>query len=157
MALTEILLTLAKHRVRFIAVGGIAAVLRGAPIHTRDVDIVYDFADDNLDRLLAALDELNAVFRGDPRNLRPNRSHLQSRGHKLLQTRAGQLDVLGTIEESTEWADLVDDASAVDVAGSAIQVLTLDRLIEVKKQLSRPKDQLMLLQLESLRDELAKT
>ncbi len=38
MALVDILVTLAKHRVRFIAVGGIAAVLRGAPIadqHTR--------------------------------------------------------------------------------------------------------------------------
>ncbi len=82
MALVDILVTLAKHRVRFIAVGGIAAVLRGAPISTRDVDIVYDFAEDNLHRLLAALDDLEAVFRGDPRNLRPNLSHLKSRGHK---------------------------------------------------------------------------
>jgi hypothetical protein len=42
MAIAEILLTLAKHDVRFIAVGGIAAVLRGAPINTRDADIVYE-------------------------------------------------------------------------------------------------------------------
>ncbi len=40
MALADILVTLVRHEVRFIAVGGIAAVLRGAPVNTRDVDIV---------------------------------------------------------------------------------------------------------------------
>ena len=84
MALAEILITLAKYDVRYIAVRGIAAVLRGAPITTRDIDIVYDLAEDNIVRLLAALTELDAVFRDDPRNLRPNESHLR---HKLLRTK----------------------------------------------------------------------
>ena len=87
MALADILVTLAKHDVRYIAVGGIAAVLRGAPINTRDVDIVYDRAEDNLSRPLEALADLDAYFRDDPRNLRPNESHLRSTGHKLLRTR----------------------------------------------------------------------
>jgi hypothetical protein len=76
MALANILLTLARHEVRFIAVGGLAAVLRGGPVNTRDADIVYEISEDNVARLLAALTELDAFFRDDPRNLGPNASHL---------------------------------------------------------------------------------
>jgi hypothetical protein len=154
MALADILVTLAKHDVRFIAVGGIAAVLRGAPVHTRDVDIVYDLAEDNVARLLAALTELEAFFRDDPRNLRPNESHLRSKGHKLLRTKFGPLDVLGSIEDGTTYGELLPQATALDVLGLPVLVLTVERLIEVKRKLSRPKDQLMLLQLESLLEEL---
>ncbi len=35
-----------------------------------------------------------------------------------------------------------------------VMVLSLERLIEVKRKLTRPKDQLMLLQLEALQEEL---
>ena len=154
MSLADILVTLARHEVRYVAVGGIAAVLRGAPINTRDVDIVYDIAEDNVVRLMAALTELDAFFRDDPRKLRPNESHLRSTGHKLLRTKFGLLDVLGTIEEATRYQDLLPHASALDVKGVPVLVLSVERLIEVKRKLARPKDQLMLLQLESLLDEL---
>ncbi len=107
MALADILLTLASHQVRFIAVGGIAAVLRGAPVYTRDVDIVYDFAEDNLDRLLAALHELDAVFRDDPRNLRPNRSRRRCVRHRRRRSpypsaHAGSIDPSEAKAHATE-------------------------------------------------------
>ena len=156
MALADILVTLSKHEVRYIAVGGIAAVLRGAPINTRDVDIVYDRAEDNISRLLEALADLDAYFRDDPRNLRPNESHLRSTGHKLLRTRFGMFDVLGTIEEATGYAELLPHSSPLEVMGVPVLVLSVERLIEVKRKLSRPKDRLMLLQLEALQDELEK-
>lgn len=138
MSLADILVTLARHEVRCIAVGGIAAVLRGAPITTRDVDIVYDIAEDNIARLMAALTELDAFFRVDPRKLRPNESHLRSTGHKLLRTKFGLLDVLGTIEDATRYHDLSPHASALDVKGVPVLVLSVERLIEVKRKLARP-------------------
>ncbi len=104
--------------------------------------------------MLAALDELDARFRDADRNLAPNASHLRSAGHKLLRTRFGLLDVLGAIEETTRYEDLLPHASNVDVVGTPVMVLTLARLIEVKRKLTRPKDQLMLLQLEALQEEL---
>ena len=36
-----VLRTLTDHGVEFIVVGGVAAVLRGAPINTFDLDVVY--------------------------------------------------------------------------------------------------------------------
>ncbi len=154
MALADILVTLAHHRVDFVVVGGMAAVLRGAPVTTRDLDIVYDRNVENVQRLLGALTEMEALFRGDPRRLRPNESHLRSSGHKLLETRYGPLDVLGAIEDSTTYAELLPHASLLEVAGVNVLVLSVERLIEVKRRLSRPKDQLMLLQLEALLEEL---
>ena len=39
----------------FILVGGLAAVLQGAPVQTFDIDIVYSRAVENVQRLLAVL------------------------------------------------------------------------------------------------------
>lgn len=91
----RILKTLADANVDFIVVGGVAAVLQGAPIHTKDLDILYSLETANQVRLLGALQQLGAVFRDDPRRMEPNLSHLASRGHKLLTTSAGKLDCLG--------------------------------------------------------------
>ena len=41
MAIASITETLVAHDVEFIVVGGMAAVLQGAPVHTIDLDIVY--------------------------------------------------------------------------------------------------------------------
>lgn len=136
----ELFGVLAAHDVRFIVVGGAAAVLQGVPITTLDIDIVYDRSEDNLAPLAAALVDLDAVFRTDARKLRPN---------------DGVLDVLATIEEDTDYAALLPFAEVVDLGPVRPLVLSLDRLIEVKRKLTRPKDRLMLLQLEATRDERA--
>lgn len=133
---------LARHRVDFVVVGGVAAELQGAPVNTFDLDILYSRGDENVDRLFAALTELEAEFRGDlaNRHLRPTISHLLSSGHKLLRTKLGQLDVLGTIEETTTYEDILPDVIALDLGGMGVQVLGLERLIRVKEKAGRPKD-----------------
>ncbi len=56
----EILRTLVRHEVRFVVVGGMSAVLQGAPVNTLDLDIVHDRAPDNVEHLLSALREMDA-------------------------------------------------------------------------------------------------
>ncbi|HZF50917.1 MAG TPA: hypothetical protein VE093_19795 [Polyangiaceae bacterium] len=138
----EILKVLAHHRVELIVVGMTAAVLQGAPVHTFDLDIIYALNDENIQRLLAALTELSAEFRGDiaGRRIKPNASHLMSTGHKLLTTKFGQLDVLATIEKDTRYEDLIGDTVRLDLDGVVIQVLGLERLIRAKENAGRPKD-----------------
>lgn len=154
--LKRILETLVEFDVEFIVVGGLAAVLQGAPVTTQDVDIVYSLSEANQTRLLAALKALGALFRGDPRRLEPTMSHLASRGHKLLTTPHGDLDCLGTIEEATTYDQLLSHVDWMEVGGKRIRVLSLPRLILVKERLARPKDQLMLLQLQATLDERRK-
>jgi hypothetical protein len=148
---------LAKYDVRFGIVGGLAGVMQGAPIHTQHLDILYSLHPPNPERLLAAAEELEAIFWGEPRNLRPNLSHMTSRGHKLLSTRHGRIDCLATMEEDTTFEDVVMHFDWMELDGTPVRVLSLPRLIEVKKKLSRPKDQLALIQLEATLEERSKT
>ncbi|MND01122.1 hypothetical protein D3C83_199830 [compost metagenome] len=67
------------------------------------------------------------------------------------------LDILGTIEEATTYDDVLPSTELVDLGGFSVRVLTLERLLEVKKKLSRPKDQLMALQIEATLDERRKS
>lgn len=148
-----ILKTLVEHEVDFILVGGLAGVLQGAPVNTKDVDILYSLTPPNPERLLAAVEQLGAEFRGDPRKLAPALSHLESKGHKLFTTSYGDLDCLGTIEESTTYEEVLPDVDEMELGGVKILVISLPRLIEVKRKLTRPKDVVALLQLEATLDE----
>ncbi len=86
----ELFAMLSRHRVEYVVIGGVAMVLHGAPINTLDVDIVYLRSDENNERLLAALDELDAHFNDlTGRRLRVGKSSLALPGPKLLRTSLG--------------------------------------------------------------------
>jgi len=145
--------TLVAHEVEFVVVGGMAALLQGAPVNTLDLDVVYDRAPGNVRRVLSALTELDAIFREDPQRLRPNELHLASTGHKLLETNRGPLDLLGTIEENTGFDELIADSEWLAIGELRVRVLSLARLIRLKEKLTRPKDKAMLLILRATLDE----
>ena len=65
MAIADLVSTLAKHDVEFMIVGGMAAILHGTPVNTFDLDVVYERSAENIERLLNALGELQAVVRDD--------------------------------------------------------------------------------------------
>jgi len=149
-----LLRVLAEHEVEFILVGGLAAVLQGAPIVTGDLDIVHRRTPENVARLLAALAELEAVYRIDPRRLKPTDAHLSGPGHALLSTKFCDLDVLGTIFVDTRYEGLTDDVLELELGDITIQVLGLERLIQSKEHTGRGKD---LAVLPALRATLAQT
>lgn len=53
--LLEILTGLARERVRFLVVGGVAVVLQGHPRFTADLDLVLDLDPDNAVKALGVL------------------------------------------------------------------------------------------------------
>lgn len=137
----ELIATLTRHEVDFVVIGGIAAVLHGAPYTTFDLDVVYSPADENLLRLEQALDELDAVIHDlTDRRLRPTRAHLEQPGPKLLSTRFGRLDLLGRLDEETDWEQLVADALTLPFGERTIRVMRLEHVIDVKERLGRDKD-----------------
>ncbi len=141
LRLLDILTALGRHAVDFILVGGIAAVLEGAPVATFDLDIVPDPAPENRDRLLQALRELNARYL-DPagRHLVPDEARLASMRLHQLVTDAGPLDVLTTIGAGMTYADLVGRTREVEIGGLLFHSLRLDAIIESKEQANREKD-----------------
>jgi predicted nucleotidyltransferase len=137
-----VLQTLADHGVAFIVVGGVSAVLRGAPINTFDLDVVHFTEPENVDRLLAALTELEAFYRFQPeRRMKPDASHLGSPGHQLLMTKFGPLDLLGAIGKARSYRDLLPDAGEMDLGeGVSVRVLGLETQIAVKEEIGGEKD-----------------
>ena len=137
-----ILQCLSNHNVRFIVVGALSAVLNGAPMNTFDVDIVHSTDPENVDRLLDALDALDAFYRLQPeRRLRPGASHLTSSGHQMLMTKYGPLDVLGHIGRNHTYTDLINHSVELELAdGLKIRVLDLETLITVKEEVGGEKD-----------------
>lgn len=139
--LTSVLRDLARREIRFILVGGLAAVLHGAPVHTYDVDVVYCRQPENIRRLLDFLTDADAIFRTQPeRKLRPDESHM-GRGHLNLLTRYGPLDLLGTIGNGLDYDALLPRSTPMSIgAGVSISVLNLEAIIAIKEQLGTEKD-----------------
>lgn len=59
----EMLRALGRHQVRYAVIGGVGATLHGSPLPTRDADICPSPDESNLERLAAALREMNARIR----------------------------------------------------------------------------------------------
>jgi|ERR1039458_6454916 hypothetical protein len=137
-----VLRTLTDHGVDFIVVGGVAAVLRGAPINTFDLDVVHSTELENVGRLLAALTELKAFYRFQPElKIFPDSSHLRSPGHQLLMTTFGPLDMLGAIGRGRSYLDLLTDSTEFDLGdGVRVRVLGLEAQIAVKEEIGGEKD-----------------
>ena len=132
---------LVEHRVDFIIVGGVSAVLHGAPVTTFDLDVVHSRTPDNVGRLLAALQDLDAYYRGrGDQRLRPNLARLSSPGHQLLMTRLGPLDLIGAIGAGRVYEDLLPHTLELQVGGMPVRILDLETLIRTKVELDRDKD-----------------
>lgn len=135
-----ILEVLNKHQVEYIVVGGVAAVIHGAPITTFDLDTLVRLDQENAERLLQALSELEARYREHQTLLKPTLHDILAGGHMLLMTRAGPLDVLGFIGDGQRYEDLKSSSSEVGMNFGTLRVLKLEELIRQKKALGRSKD-----------------
>lgn len=147
------LTVLAKHGVEYVLVGGAAVVAHGSTLMTQDLDILYRVEPDNVRRLLAAFEELDAYVFNDARKLRFGFDHLNNHGHHLTETKAGRIDALGSIgvKGDIHYEHLLSDAVELDVFGVKLQCISLERLIGVKKELGRPRDKAAVLELEALK------
>ena len=141
-----ILEVLARHEVRFVVIGGLAALAHGSPIPTRDVDVTPETSLDNLGRLSAALSELGAQVRFGDEALpfSHDAESLAAAGVWNLRTSFGDLDISMVPNGTTGYADLVRESEEVDVMGVVVPVASLADVIRSKQAANRPKDQRVL-------------
>lgn len=145
---------LSRHGVDFIVVGGVAGVLGGAPVSTFDLDVVHSRTPSNLDRLLAALTELQAFYRDlTDRRLPADRDSLAGTGHNLMLTKFGPVDFLGTIGHGHDYDGLLPESAAVALGRYQVRVLSLDALIRIKEETASEKDRAALIILRRTRAE----
>ena len=140
----RILEVLAVHDVEFVVIGGIAATFHGSPYLTYDVDICPADEDDNLRRLAAALEELDARVRvtdePDPIRIYFSPRVLRSAPFLNLSTRFGALDIVHKPGGTEGYDDLIRDATRVAVG--AVQIVTASRadVLRSKESIRRDKD-----------------
>jgi hypothetical protein len=151
----EMLRLLAAGDVEFVVVGMTAGILQGAPVTTVDLDVVHRRSPENVARLLRVLGQVDAVYRHDPRRLRPGESQLIGPGHQLLTTSLGDLDCLGAIDRDRGYEQLLGLTVEMRLgAGLTVRVLSLPALIEAKELSGRPKDLAALPVLRATLDEI---
>ncbi len=139
--LGAILENLAESGVVFILVGGLAAVVQGAPVTTFDVDIVYQKSPENEDKLYTFLKSLNAIYRRpDDKIIEPRKDDLSNLGHALFVTDHGPVDVLSFIEGNRIYEDLVPHTVKIEFRNHTINVLDLKMMVHLKRMSSDPKD-----------------
>lgn len=144
--------------VEYVVVGGFAAVIRGSSLPTRDIDVVPSRAADNLDRLGRALKRMGAKIRtdGEPVEAPLDGPFLANMPLMLnLVTDYGEMDLTFTPAGSRGgfegWRAGATQEEVSD--GLIVAVASLDDIIDSKRAANRPKDQMALPYLESLRDE----
>ena len=139
--LSSILEGLCDARVEFILVGGLAAVVQGAPVTTMDVDIVHHQSAENITKLLAFLKTIEAIHRRpDDKLIGASRKDLTGTGHVLYTTRLGPLDLLSVIEKGYAYSELLEHSVEIKFRGYKLLVLDLRTMIQLKKASSDPKD-----------------
>jgi hypothetical protein len=128
----EIFATLERHEVRYVLVGGVAAILHGAPHVTTDVDVVPEEGRDNLERLSAALKELNARIRiaGEPQGVPFDHSAESLSRVRIwnLVTDHGDLDITFVPSGTRGYDDLIRDARRIPVRGIDEPALARDAI-----------------------------
>lgn len=154
----ELFACLHRHGVRYVLIGGLAAVLHGSPLLTSDADICPARDRDNLIRLAAALEDLDARIRAAdaPDGVRFARDAAFLGSVELLNliTRAGDLDLAFVPAGGAAYEDLVRRAVQVRVRNVTIAVASLEDVIRSKEAANRPKDQRSLPVLRQLLEEL---
>ena len=150
-----ILELLDEHGVRYVVIGAIAAIAQGYPLNTGDLDVTPARDPDNLERLAAALKELDARLQvgGDPEGVAfpIDADYLGRADSWTLTTRFGRFDLLFVPAGTRGFDDLRRGSVTVDIDGRDVRMAALVDIIRMKEASGRAKD---LAQLPALRQTL---
>jgi len=149
--LDALLLTLARSRVRFVVIGGIAVGVHGYVRGTKDVDVCPDPSADNLRELAAVLRGLDARqveladdFAPEELPFDPlDPDDLAEGGNFRLHTRLGALDIMQWIpgiDADAAYPVLAADAITVELRDAELEICSLAHLRRMKETAQRPQD-----------------
>jgi hypothetical protein len=136
-----LLLRLARARLQFIVIGGIAATFHGSRFVTDDVDVLVAASAPNLAIFSGLLDDLGA--RDSRRRSIPTvMAALGEGGSARLKTTLGGFDVMTEIPAEGDFAFDALQARALPLrlGRQTVLVAALDDLVAMKEQAHRVKD-----------------
>jgi predicted nucleotidyltransferase len=148
----DLLKELNRLGVEFIVIGGMAAVAHGSAYLTMDLDLCYSRRTENLQKIAEALATFQPSLRGAPPDLpfRLDAATIRAGMNFTLSTTFGDLDILGEVTGLGGYAEALRFSEEVELYGMRCRVLTLEGLIKTKRAAGRPKDLMILPELEAL-------
>jgi hypothetical protein len=140
LRLTSLLARLARARVDFVVVGGVAVAVQGYGRTTTNLDIAY--ADDarNLNRLGSALVAMHARIRGDATAFVPDRRTLTRKELLTLDTDDGRLGLHAAPPGAPPYSELSNRADRIDLRGTVVPIASLTDLLAMKRAAGRRQD-----------------
>jgi predicted nucleotidyltransferase len=139
--LNQMLATLHRHAIDYTIIGGVAVQVHGHRRTTKDLDVIPAPARENLERLAAALYELQARPRDLPGASPPTVEQLATAAIvPPLTTRHGELHILRDVPGAPAYDDLRAQAIVIELNGIPLAVAGLDDVISMKRASGRPSD-----------------
>lgn len=144
-----LLLKLLTRRVEFVLIGGVAAILHGASTFTKDIDVCASFTNENLDRIVEALHDLDPRYRMTPQKLKMPSDASQLYGYKnlYLQTNLGEIDLLSEVDGVGPYSLVKDHAEMITLDDMQVPIMSIEDIIQSKGFLGRPKDRQVIAEL----------
>ena len=152
--LKNLLLHFKNHNVRFVLVGGQAAIAQGVSYFTRDSDVCYSRDKENLENLVKALTPFHPYLRGADKNL-PfifDAKTLQMGLNFTFTTDIGDIDFLGEVSGIGTYEEVLKFSETMEIYGLPVYVLTLEGLIKAKEAAGRPKDEAVVKELRAIQE-----
>jgi hypothetical protein len=152
--LTLLIERLARAKVEFVVVGGLAVMMYGTGLITKDVDVCVTFTSENLQRIWTALGDLHPYHRMTPQKVRLVLTPGFEKGLKnlYLMTDLGSIDLLGEVLGVGDYAATYAGSVAVPMPYGEYRLLSLDTLIAAKEAMNREKDRAAVRLLRGIRD-----
>jgi len=154
----QVLEVLSRSEIRFIVVGGLAAMAHGNARSTYDVDVVYSRERENIRKLANVIGQYQPYLRGAPPGLpfKWDEKTIRTGLNFTLTTLLGDLDLLGEVTGAGTYEQLLPHSVEMVLFGVACRCATLERLIQMKRAAGRPKDMLVVAELVALLEERRK-
>jgi hypothetical protein len=152
----SLLRVLLRNGVELIVIGGVAAFGHGAARVTYDLDIVYRRTSENYEKLVLALRNFSPYLRGAPPGLpfHWDAATIKRGLNFTLVTDIGDLDLLGEVAGGGGYDALLPFSETLILFDLECRVLSLAKLIKVKRAAGRPKDFEAIAELEVILEEL---
>jgi hypothetical protein len=150
----EAIKCLAQNNVAFVIIGGVAITSHGSSYITKDLDFCYKRTRENLKNIVSALSPFNPKPRDFPENLPYifDESTLLNATNFTFQTDIGDIDLLGEVAGVGNYEAVENESVIMELFDFDVKVLSLNGLIKAKRAAGRPKDLLVLPELEALKE-----
>ena len=146
--ITDVLMALSGAQVRFVIVGGVAAVMQGVERVTYDLDLVVELTPDSCNRAIDALLEIGyrAKIPADPHGFADEQTreswvrdkHMMVFSFWDVAQRRAQVDIF--VRYPLDFEALWSQATRVLIDGREVRLASPIHLVRMKREAGRPRD-----------------